>query len=298
MILDGHKGRVERNYPLKNLTTWKIGGLAEYAYWPETSEDLVAVYREAKAEGIELCLIGRGSNLLVSDRGLPGITIVTTGLKDISWGEYTVRTGAGYSLARLAQEVGERGWSGLEFARGIPGTVGGAVIMNAGAHGGMIGERILRLKVLQRGKVRVLDKRELSFGYRESSLREQEWVLEAELSFLQGDREDILNSMRENLRKRAINQPLEMPNAGSVFRNPPGDFAARLIEVAGWKGKRRGGAQVSEKHSNFIVNTGGATAVEILSLIQAIQKDVQDKFGIDLQPEIRYIAPIEEGAGL
>lgn len=294
MILDGCKGRVERNYPLKNLTTWKIGGPAEYAYWPENNEELARIYRRAQAENVTLWLIGRGSNLLVSDRGLSGVAVITTKLTGISWGDYQVRAEAGSSLARLSQLAGERSWSGLEFARGIPGTVGGGVVMNAGAHGGEVGGRILRVKVLKAGEIQEYTKQEIVFAYRRSSLQNEAWVLEAEFGLQPGNRDEILACMQENLRKRTASQPLDRPNAGSVFRNPPGDFAARLIESAGWKGKYRGGAQVSEKHSNFIINTGGAKAADVLSLIHAIQKDVFEKFGVELQQEIRYLAAKEE----
>ncbi len=282
-------------------------------YWPEKTVDLVELDQEAKAEGVKLWLIGRGSNLLAPDEGLPGITVVTTCLTDIAWsedfssredplqegdtpqrepdlrGKTTVRVGAGYALAKLAQEAGERGLSGLEFARGIPGTLGGAVIMNAGAHGGEISKRILRVKALVEGDIREFRGEELAFSYRKSSLKDRAWVLEAELVLIPGKREAILQTMQENLLKRAASQPLEWPNAGSVFRNPPGDFAARLIEAAGWKGKSRGGAQVSEKHSNFIVNTGEARAEDVLFLIRSIRADVREHFAVELQPEIRYL---------
>lgn len=280
------------------MTTWKIGGPAEYAYWPDDLTELVEVYQRAQAEDVDIRLIGRGSNLLISDKGLPGITVISTELKNMTWGEYTVKAEAGTNLAKIAHLAGERGWSGLEFARGIPGTVGGAVVMNAGAHGGEIGKQILGVKVLQNGKVREYSRPELTFAYRESSLRDKAWVLEAEFSFIPGNKAEIVALMQENLSKRSASQPLDLPNAGSIFRNPDGDFAARLIEAAGWKGRCYGGAQVSEKHSNFIVNTGGAKAEDVLTLIRDIQKDVLAKFGIDLKPEIQYLAPKEEAAGI
>lgn len=251
-------------------------------------------------ERVPLWLLGRGSNLLAADEGLEGIAIVTTCLTDIDWGEISVgentgreqqivRVGAGYSLARLSQEAGERGLSGLEFARGIPGTLGGAVIMNAGAHGGDISERVLRVKALVDGEICEFSRTEITFAYRGSSLKDKAWVLEAELVLTPGEKEKILETMQADLRRRAASQPLEWPNAGSVFRNPPGDFAARLIEAAGWKGKNRGGAKVSEKHCNFIVNTGGATAEDVLFLMRSIRADVRARFAAELQPEIRYV---------
>ncbi|WP_172408256.1 UDP-N-acetylmuramate dehydrogenase [Desulfosporosinus sp. FKA] len=290
MVLDGMPGRVEKNYSLKELTTWKIGGPAEFAYWPQTTDDLKEVIERAMAAKVPLWLIGRGSNLLISDQGLPGITLVTTSLRSIDWDDYSVRVQAGYPLARLAQETGERGWSGLEFARGIPGSVGGAVIMNAGAHGGEIASQIESVSILTtEGSWRRLKREEIEFGYRYCSLSGEAWIMEATLKFSPGNKEAILRSMQENLRQRAINQPLEVPNAGSIFRNPPGDSAGRLIETAGWKGKCVGGALVSTKHANFIVNTGGAKASDVLVLIAEIQEDIQHKYGIALQTEIKYL---------
>lgn len=252
----------------------------------------MTVWRKAQANEIPLWLIGRGSNLLIPDEGLPGITIVTTSLQGIRWGDFRVTAEAGYSLARLAAEAGERGWSGLEFARGIPGTVGGAVVMNAGAHGGEISHQIIGVKTLGLdGVVKDWQRPELYFGYRECSLRETGVVLEVELLFRPGDQEKILTTMASLLTKRKESQPLDLPNAGSVFRNPAGDSAGRLIEAAGWKGKQVGGAQVSNKHANFIVNVKNATAKDILSLMKMIQIDIKEKYGVDLKPEIQYLIP-------
>lgn len=278
---------MEKDYPLHQLTTWKIGGPAETVYWPTTISDLVTVWQRAQKEQIPVWLIGRGSNLLIADEGLPGLVLMTTALRGIQWEDCKVRVEAGYSLARLAQEAGERGWSGLEFARGIPGSVGGAVVMNAGAHGGEMASLILSVTVLwPDATVQRMERSELEFAYRSCFLRGRAWVLETQLGLSAGDREQIKKIMQENLAKRAANQPLEKPNAGSIFRNPPGDSAGRLIEAAGWKGKRIGDAQVSEKHANFIVNLGKARSKDVRKLIQEIQKDIQIKYGIRLQTEV------------
>ncbi|HWQ71052.1 MAG TPA: UDP-N-acetylmuramate dehydrogenase [Desulfitobacteriaceae bacterium] len=289
MILDNLPGRKAKNYLLRDLTTWKIGGPAEYVYWPPNWQDLIEAVKLVKSAGIPVWIIGRGSNLLIADEGLPGLTIVTTALQKITWGDCKVTVEAGYSLALLAQETAERGWSGLDFARGIPGTVGGAIIMNAGAYGGEISRKLLKVKVLMDGELRELKNTDLKFAYRECSLRGKALVLEAEFYFEPGDREQILASMKSNLAKRRAAQPLDLPNAGSVFRNPAQDSAGRLIEAAGWKGKSKGGALVSEKHANFIVNTGQATANDVLSLITDIRKDILRKFGVDIQPEVEYL---------
>jgi UDP-N-acetylmuramate dehydrogenase len=259
--------------------------------WPKTGAEIKKLWQYAQGKNIPIRLIGRGSNLLFPDEGLKGITVVTTDLTEEVWGEFSVQAKAGCSIAHLAQEAGEQGFSGLEFARGIPGTLGGAIVMNAGAHGGEIQNVLYAVKVLtEDGKVETLRKEQLTFGYRECSLQGKAWILAAELRLKPGNREKIKAQMVENLTKRKAAQPLELPNAGSVFRNPPGDSAGRLIEKAGWKGKGIGGAQVSPKHANFIVNTGNATAANVLALIQAIQRDVLEKYGVELRTEVHYIA--------
>lgn len=246
---------------------------------------------QCQEKGIPIRLFGRGSNVLFPDEGLNGITVISTGLAQSAWDSERVRVGAGYSLARLSQEAADRGLTGLEFARGIPGTVGGAIVMNAGAHGGSIQDILEEVKILRpQGQLERLTRDDIQFGYRECSLRDQALVLEGIFGLKPGDPDVIFETMSENLAKRKAAQPLELPNAGSVFRNPPGDSAGRLIEEAGWKGKRFGGAQVSLKHANFIVNLGNATAQEVLTLIREIQKDVQKKFGVELKTEVRYIA--------
>ncbi|MEA4900056.1 UDP-N-acetylmuramate dehydrogenase [Desulfitobacterium sp.] len=290
MVLNGIKGRIEQNISLKTLSTWKIGGTAEWVVWPNSVAELETLWRLAQESQIPIRLIGRGSNLLFPDEGLEGITVVSTALTEEIWGEYSLQAEAGCSIARLAQEAAERGFSGLEFARGIPGTLGGAIVMNAGAHGGEIQNVLHKVTVLtEDGKLATFNKEDLIFGYRECSLRGKAWILAAELKFTPGNKETIKAQMAENLAKRKSAQPLELPNAGSIFRNPPGDSAGRLIEQTGWKGKGIGGAQVSAKHANFIVNRGNATAADVLALIEAIQKDVFEKYGVKLQTEVHYM---------
>ncbi|WP_144678707.1 UDP-N-acetylmuramate dehydrogenase [Desulfitobacterium sp. LBE] len=286
------RGRIEHRYPLQKLNTWRIGGLAETVCWPESEEELREIWLKCQEQGIPFRLFGRGSNVLFPDEGLSGVTVISTGLAQSVWDSEWVTVGAGYSLARLSQEAADRGLTGLEFARGIPGTVGGAVVMNAGAHGGSIQDILEEVKILApEGEVQRLAKEDIQFGYRECSLRDQAIVLEGVFHLKPGDPDVIQATMSENLAKRKAAQPLELPNAGSVFRNPPGGSAGRLIEEAGWKGKRLGGAQVSSKHANFIVNQGNATARDVLALIREIQKDVHHQFGVELKTEVRYISP-------
>lgn len=274
------------------MNTWRIGGLAETVCWPESEEELREIWLKCQEQGIPFRLFGRGSNVLFPDEGLSGVTVISTGLAQSVWDSEWVTVGAGYSLARLSQEAADRGLTGLEFARGIPGTVGGAVVMNAGAHGGSIQDILEEVKILApEGEVQRLAKEDIQFGYRECSLRDQAIVLEGVFHLKPGDPDVIQATMSENLARRKAAQPLELPNAGSVFRNPPGGSAGRLIEEAGWKGKRLGGAQVSSKHANFIVNQGNATARDVLALIREIQKDVHHQFGVELKTEVRYIPP-------
>ncbi|SHN81351.1 UDP-N-acetylmuramate dehydrogenase [Desulfitobacterium chlororespirans DSM 11544] len=274
------------------MNTWRIGGLAETVCWPESEEELREIWLKCQEQGIPFRLFGRGSNVLFPDEGLPGVTVISTGLAQSVWDSEWVTVGAGYSLARLSQEAADRGLTGLEFARGIPGTVGGAIVMNAGAHGGSIQDILEEVKILApEGEVQRLAKEDIQFGYRECSLRDQAIVLEGVFHLKPGDPDVIQATMSENLARRKAAQPLELPNAGSVFRNPPGGSAGGLIEEAGWKGKRLGGAQVSSKHANFIVNQGNATARDVLALIREIQKDVHHQFGVELKTEVRYIPP-------
>ncbi|EHL07401.1 UDP-N-acetylmuramate dehydrogenase [Desulfitobacterium hafniense DP7] len=274
------------------MNTWRIGGLAETVCWPESEEELREIWFKCQEQGIPFRLFGRGSNVLFPDEGLSGVTVISTGLAQSVWDSEWVTVGAGYSLARLSQEAADRGLTGLEFARGIPGTVGGAVVMNAGAHGGSIQDILEEVKILApEGEVQRLAKEDIQFGYRECSLRDQAIVLEGVFHLKPGDPDVIQATMSENLARRKAAQPLELPNAGSVFRNPPGGSAGRLIEEAGWKGKRLGGAQVSSKHANFIVNQGNATARDVLALIREIKKDVHHQFGVELKTEVRYISP-------
>lgn len=292
MNLQGLNGRLEHNFPLQKLSTWRIGGLAEIVFWPQNEEELVKVWLQGKEKNIPLRFFGRGSNILFPDEGLPGLTIITTQLNQTQWDEEVVRVDAGRPLAALAQEAAARGLTGLEFGAGIPGTVGGAIVMNAGAHGGSIADILEQVKIMTfSGEVKVLHKEDLDFGYRQCSLRDQALILEGVFRLRKGETESIKGKMSEYLAKRKASQPLEYPNAGSVFRNPTGDSAGRLIERAGWKGKKYGDAQVSEKHANFIINLGNATAFQVQSLIEDIQRDVQEKYGVELKPEVCIIKP-------
>lgn len=286
------KGRLEKDYPLLKLNTWKIGGPAETVFWPDTTEALLAMVGWCREKNIPHLILGRGSNVLLPDEGLSGMVIVNTRLSGITWQDDCVRVEAGYSLRRLAREAAAKGLSGLEFACGIPGTVGAALAANAGAYGQQIGDRVETVRVLTpEGKNLLLDGRDIQFTYRNSSLLENDYVvLAGSLRLQTGVSEDIIREMMQDMQaKRRMTQPFEYPNAGSVFRNPPGDSAGRLIEQAGWKGRAIGDAQVSEKHANFIVNLGKARSEDVRKLIEIIQEDVRRKFGVELKTEICII---------
>ncbi|MDR3289310.1 MAG: UDP-N-acetylmuramate dehydrogenase [Peptococcaceae bacterium] len=290
MLLAGLQGRVEREYPLSKLTTWQIGGPAEVCFWPTSKEDLIQAADRAASEGLSLHMLGKGSNILAPDEGVRGLVVVTTELKNIVWGKYAAQAECGCMLNGLALEASRRGWSGLEFAFGIPGTVGGGVRMNAGAYGREIADSLKSALIWRPGQeARRFERQELEFSYRSCLLEQDQWILEGEFYFTAGDKQKIRADMQDNLKKRKNEQPLRFPNAGSVFRNPPGESAGRLIESAGWKGKRLGGAMVSEQHANFIVNTGGAKARDVSALMKRIQEDVAAKFRIELTAEIHTI---------
>lgn len=292
MNLPRVKGRLERDYSLKKLNTWRIGGQAEIVFWPENSNELQDILNWCQLNSIPIILLGRGSNVLLPDEGLKGMVIVTTKMESIFWNVDRVQVGAGYSLIRLATEAALKGLQGLEFACGIPGTVGAAIAINAGTHGGEIGGLVEEVKVLTpEGKIVELNGKEIEFSYRDSSLVQKGyWVLESTLRLKPGGSSlNIKEVMKTLQQKRKQTQPLEYPTAGSVFRNPPGDSAGRLIEQAGWKGYRVGNAEVSHKHANFIINKGNAKTNDVLELIRIIQQDIKNKYGIVLENEIRIV---------
>ncbi|RAT95445.1 UDP-N-acetylmuramate dehydrogenase [Brevibacillus sp. Leaf182] len=284
--------KVWTDEPLANHTTWRIGGPADLLIQPKDKASLQKALQIIHRHEIPWSVIGRGSNLLVRDRGIRGAVLkVAEGLSHCEFKGEEVCVGAGYSMIRLAVETGKMGLTGMEFAGGIPGTVGGAVYMNAGAHGSDLSRILIDAEILfENGESKVLSNEELSFSYRTSLLQKQKGiVLEARFQLRTGDRKEIAGTLAANKERRRNTQPLQMPCAGSVFRNPPNDHAGRLIEAAGLKGYRIGGAQVSEKHSNFIVNCGGATAADVLTLIDHVRSTILEKNGIDLHPEVLVV---------
>ncbi len=283
-------GRIHPNHPLKRYTTFRIGGPADFLLEVADRRELSGVLKLAQREGLRVYVLGRGSNLLVSDDGVRGFVLLLKGEFDRFEVEGTqVRVGGGYDLPKLATKVAKMGLGGLEFACAIPGTVGAGLVINAGAHGGDMSQVVESATLTwPDGREEKLTPEEIGFGYRTSRLQGAEAiVVEVVMQLRRGVHEEVLAQMKHHLERRRATQPLNLPNAGSIFKNPPGDYAGRLIEQAGLKGLREGDAQVSEKHANFIVNLGNATARDVLILMDRVRQTVQDRFGVRLEAEVR-----------
>ena len=288
------RGELRRDEPLARHTSWRVGGPAARLYRPADRADLIAFLRALDADE-PLLWLGLGSNLLISDTGFAGTVIQTTGrLIAMTMLDATrLRAEAGVSCAKAARFAARQGLVGVEFLAGIPGTIGGALAMNAGAWGGETWEHVALVRTLdRRGTLRERPPTDFEIGYRHVLIPPGEWFLEAELVLQPGDTEAAQARIRELLDRRAATQPTGLPSCGSVFRNPPGDHAARLIEAAGLKGLRIGGAEVSPKHANFIINTGTASARDIASLIDRVQAEVERASGIRLIPEVRRVGEL------
>ena len=277
--------------PMARHTTFRVGGPAEVLVQPE-GEQVSAVLDWCNVHRIPYTVIGNGSNLLVSDRGLSGVVIEfgkpASGVRIEGCSVYAE---AGAMLSKVANDAAHAGLTGLEFASGIPGTIGGAVFMNAGAYGGEMSRIIREVLVLTpEGEKKKLSAKELDMGYRHSCIQEKGYiVLSAVLELEAGDKEEILAAMEDLKRKRIEKQPLEYPSAGSTFKRPQGYFAGKLIMDAGLKGYEAGGAAVSEKHCGFIVNKGGATAADIVAVMQHVQEEVKRQFDVTLEAEVRKL---------
>lgn len=283
---------VLREESMDRHTTFRIGGPARRFVRPSGVSECGALLSLAEAEGWPVLVIGNGSNLLVSDEGLDALVIHTGRLEGVErTGERTIRAGAGLSLARLASFARREELSGLEFAHGIPGSLGGAVCMNAGAYGGEMKQVLSAVTAWFPGEgIQRLEPEALALGYRHSVFSERRGVvLEAELSLEPGEGCGIAARMEELGRRRREKQPLEYPSAGSTFKRPEGHFAGALIEQCGLKGVRAGGAQVSEKHAGFVINRGGATCGDIVKLMAQVRERVLQETGVTLEPEVRYL---------
>ena len=285
---------IQPSVSLAEMTTYRVGGPAEWFTAPHTAEQLRSGVIWAVQRGLPITILGAGSNLLVSDLGLPGLVIATRYLRSQSLDEPSgqVTVAAGNSLPKLCWQLAKKGWAGLEWAVGVPGTVGGAVVMNAGAHGACVADSLVSAQVLDvTGQVETLSQSDLSYSYRSSVLQgSQKTVLSATFQ-LTADRDPALvqKDTQHHLDHRLNTQPYSMPSCGSVFRNPLPQKAGWLIENAGLKGYQLGGAQVSEKHANFIVNCDHATAHDIYALIALVQAKIEAQWDIKLHPEVKML---------
>lgn len=295
--------RATLNEPLASRTTFRIGGPADLLVEVKTTPEFVEFVGLARQNAVPIFILGNGSNLLVLDNGIRGLVIENhceQFFLDVNNpGRATLRVESGASLPGLANRMARQGWSGLEWAIGIPGTLGGAIVGNAGAHGGCIADNLLAVAIIDpNGAVRELPRAELGFAYRTSRFKQtkNEIVLRADFELKRDDPQACITRMNEYTEKRRRSQPTE-PSVGSMFKNPPGDpstplrasFAGQLIEQAGLKGARVGSVEVSQVHANFFVNRGGATASDVMRLIEIVRGRVQDKFGVELELEIEIV---------
>ena len=283
------RARVLENEPLARHTTFRVGGPADVLFLPESAQELQRALELAREAGEDCLVIGNGSNLLVRDGGVRGLVIKLAGpMSGVSVEGTAIRAQAGASLSQVSRAALQASLTGLEFASGIPGSLGGALAMNAGAYGGELSQVVREAMVLMDGRVQTLSREELAMGYRTTRvLREGGIVLSAVLDLKEGDASQIAETMDDLNRRRREKQPLSFPSAGSTFKRPEGYFAGALIEQAGLKGYAIGGAQVSEKHAGFLINRGGATASDLLRLIEYVQERVYAQSGVRLETEVR-----------
>ncbi|WP_312832432.1 UDP-N-acetylmuramate dehydrogenase [Sedimentibacter saalensis] len=286
------KGRVLKDEPLKNHTYFKIGGPAGILAEPENTEDLKTVLKLIKKHDVDCFIIGNGTNLLVSDDGYNGAIVkIGENFDYFSKVENKVTVGAGTLLSVLAKYLARESLAGFEFASGIPGYIGGAVYMNAGAYGGEMKDVVKKVRCIDLdGNMHEFTNEEMEFSYRHTKLTDSDLiVLEAELELTYGNKDEIMEIIRDLNEKRITKQPLNLPSAGSTFKRPANGYASKLIEDAGLKGLRYKGAMVSDKHSGFVVNYDNATCDDVLGLMRIVISTVNDKFGIILEPEIKIV---------
>ncbi len=283
---------VKESEPMKYHTTFKIGGAADFFLTPDTKLQIEDTIKLCKEKNIPYFVLGNGSNLLVSDKGIEGVVInIAESFSYANISGTKVVAGAGILLSRLSKILLSSELTGFECASGIPGTLGGAIYMNAGAYGFEMKDVVTSVTYIdENGEIKTACSKELDFGYRKSMFSKRNCViLEIEMEFDTGKKSEILSKINEYTQKRNEKQPVNLPSAGSVFKRPEGYFAGSLIENAGLKGYKIGGAEVSSKHAGFIVNTQNATACDVLDLINHIIKTVEEKFGVRLEPEIKLI---------
>ncbi len=291
-IINNNIGKHVENDSLSNYTTYKVGGPAKLIVYPKNREKLVLLLKELKNKKIKYMILGNGSNTLFSDKEYDGVIIKLDCLDKVTYYRNLVKAEAGVNLIKLSYQTIKRGLAGLEFASGIPGTVGGAIFMNAGAYKSDMGYVTKSIEVLTpKLEIITMTNKELDFHYRTSFLQKHRGYicLEATFQLRKNDKDLLQEIVDDRKRRRLESQPLEYPSAGSVFRNPENDFAGRLIEELGYKGYSIGGAKVSEKHANFIINSNNAKAEDVKKIIELLQKEVKEKYNIDLKCEQEFV---------
>lgn len=282
-----------RDELLSKHTTFRIGGKADYFVKPASENEVVVLVKELNENNIDFYIMGNGSNILASDDGYRGVIVyIGENLSDIELlDESTIKAGAGAMLSKVARVALDNSLSGMEFASGIPGSVGGAVVMNAGAYGGEIKDIVVKVKVCDKsGRIFEIANEELDFSYRHSAIQEEGYiVLGAIFTLKPGNKEEISRAVKEISAKRKEKQPLEYPSAGSTFKRPEGYYAGKLIMDAGLRGYRVGGAMVSEKHCGFVINADNATASDVKKLMEDVADKVEEQYGVRLEPEVKFL---------
>ena len=293
-LLGNEKVRI--NEPMNRHTTFRIGGPADYFLLPSSSEEVKGILEICKEESLQYFILGNGSNLLVSDEGYRGVIIqLYRNYGGLTVEGTEIRAGAGVLLSQIAATARNESLTGFEFAGGLPGTLGGAVVMNAGAYGGELKDVLKEAVVMDReGNIFTVPVEKLAMGYRTSLVKTAGYlVLEAVISLKKGSQEEIRDTMKDLTDRRISKQPLEYPSAGSTFKRPEGYFAGKLIMDAGLRGYQVGGAQVSEKHCGFVINKGNATAADVCRLMADVQAKVQEQFGVTLEPEVKFLGDFD-----
>jgi len=288
------RGHIALNESLAKYTSMKVGGPADYYLEPANKEDAVAIAKYFQRNGFPFMMLGRGSNILISDEGYRGAAInLGENLANVTLSGDLVVAEAGAKMTKFVDFCVQHEFVGVEMLAGIPGTIGGAVVMNAGAHGGEISNHLVDVEVLRGQEVQRVKKEHAAFTYRHSSFG-NDVVLSASFKLPKGNKDELMKRRSEYLHQRNLTQPTNMPNSGSMFKNPPGNYAAKLIEQAGLKGKRVGDAQISEKHANFIINHGNAKASDVMTLIDLAQRTVYQNAGLQLELEVKLVGFQEE----
>ena len=290
------KENIKENEPMKNHISFKTGGCARYFVTPECSDEVIAVIDAFKKEKVPYTVIGNGSNLLFSDKGFDGAVVcIGKKMSSVSADGVSVTAQAGALLSRISSVATANSLTGFEFASGIPGSLGGALVMNAGAYGGEMKDVVRTTTYVDAsGKIKTISSEEHQFGYRKSVFKNGDVILSSVIELKKGDIEEIKAKCEELNTRRREKQPLEYPSAGSTFKRPEGHFASKLIDDASLRGYRVGGAMVSEKHCGFVINYDNATSMDIFNLMKEVKRTVYDKFGVVLEPEVRLLGDFPE----